>query len=134
MTERERNLITAMRRSGKSYSEISSALMIEKDAVRSFCRTHSIKPADNPSFSFCAECGKKLKASPRGRTRRFCSEECRRLWWKHNRSKEHRSEKAARHCVCLSCGKEFTTYTDGRKFCSHACYIEHRFGGRDDRS
>lgn len=132
MTERERNLITAMRRSGKSYAEISSTLMIDKDAVRSFCRTHSIKPDDNPSCSFCAECGKELTQSSTGRTRRFCSEKCRRSWWKHNRSKERRSENATRRTVCQNCGKEFISYADGRKFCSHRCYIKHRFGGHDE--
>lgn len=133
MTERERNLITAMRRSGRSYQEISSALMIDKDAVRSFCRTHLIEPASDSIHSFCPECGKEITPSSKGRTRRFCSEKCRRAWWKRNRSKEKRSEESMRHAVCLNCGKEFISYTDGRKFCSHKCYIEHRFGGHDER-
>lgn len=132
MTERERNLIRAMRRSGRSYQEISSSLMIDKDAVRSFCRTHSIEPAGNPTHSFCPECGKEITLSPKGRRRRFCTDKCRRAWWKHNRSKEQRSAEATRRSVCLNCGKEFTSYADGRKFCSHKCYIEHRFGGRDE--
>lgn len=129
MTERERNLITAMRRSGRSYQEISSALMIDKDAVRSFCRTRSIEPDADSMRSFCPECGKELTPSSKGRTRRFCSDKCRRSWWKRNRSKEHRSEKTTRRAVCLNCGKEFSSYADGRKFCSHKCYIAYRFGG-----
>ena len=132
MTEKERNLIRAMRRSGRSYQEISSSLMIDKDAVRSFCRTHSIAPDTDSPHSFCPECGKELTQSSTGRTRRFCSEKCRRSWWKHNRSKERRSENATRRAVCQNCGKEFISYADGRKFCSHKCYIEYRFGGRHE--
>ena len=113
--------------------EISSALMIDKDAVRSFCRTHSIEPASDSIHSFCPECGKEITPSSKGRTRRFCSEKCRRAWWKRNRLKEKRSEESTRRAVCLNCGKEFISYTDGRKFCSHKCYIEHRFGGHDER-
>lgn len=80
MTERERNLIRAMRRNGRSYQEISSSLMIDKDAVRSFCRTHSIEPDADTRHSFCPECGKELTQSKKGRNRRFCSEKCRRSW------------------------------------------------------
>ena len=33
--------------------------------------------------------------------------------------------------VCLACGKQVTVYgNDKRKYCSHDCYIEHRFGHR----
>ena len=33
--------------------------------------------------------------------------------------------------VCIHCGKEFHGRS-GRKYCSHQCYIEERFGGKDD--
>ena len=33
--------------------------------------------------------------------------------------------------VCISCGKQVTVYGNHkRKYCSHDCYIEHRFGHR----
>ena len=35
------------------------------------------------------------------------------------------------HFICRGCGKKFTSYSNkSRKYCSHECYIKHRFGGQ----
>ena len=58
----------------------------------------------------------------------FCRKECREKWWSKNRNKLNKKKARIEHC--LSCGKEMRLYEfEKRKFCSHACYIESRFGG-----
>lgn len=40
------------------------------------------------------------------------------------------NKKAVYTHTCAGCGREFTAYGNARrKYCSHACYINHRFGG-----
>ena len=40
------------------------------------------------------------------------------------------NRKAVSTHQCKCCEREFTSYAnDKRKYCSHECYIKHRFGG-----
>ncbi len=131
MTEKERDAIERMRQSGLSYQQIADNLSIRKEAVRSFCRTHGIAPSeDTTDRPVCPVCGRPLKQpEEKGRRRRFCSDGCRTEWWK-----SHPSEKgydiARMHVYrCVKCGKLFRGYESAdRKYCSHECYISHRFG------
>lgn len=36
--------------------------------------------------------------------------------------------------VCLNCGNEFECFENGRKYCCHECYMEHRYGKRQERT
>ena len=67
----------------------------------------------------CEECGALFEESKTGRTKRFCSDECRWRWWvKH---KEIGKAKTYRY-ECQYCGKEFISYVkEGRKYCSARC-------------
>jgi len=38
---------------------------------------------------FCPECGTAFQRNRIGRPKEFCSEKCRRLWWKRNENPEH---------------------------------------------
>lgn len=40
----------------------------------------------------------------------------------------------AKKVVCLNCGNEFECFENGRKYCCHECYMEHRYGKRQDRT
>ena len=49
-------------------------------------------------------------------------------WW--NSHLDLVKRKAIYHFTCPTCGREFTAYGNAhRKYCSHSCYIEDRFGG-----
>ena len=63
-----------------------------------------------------------------GRPKKFCSDKCRREWWKAHPEKLHRKDTAIYTMTCARCGKEFTSYGNkNRKYCSHDCYIKARF-------
>ena len=60
----------------------------------------------------------------RDTVRNFC-----RKWWSENPQAIRQSPEALYEATCLNCGKVFTAYGNNhRRYCSHACYIQHRFG------
>ena len=132
MTERDKAAIERMRRRGLSYQEIADNLAIRKEAVRSYCRNHNINPDVDAiqDKDVCPVCGKPLKEySGRGRRRRFCSDHCRMEWWKNHPSEKGHDITRIRVYKCAGCGKLFRGYgSTERKYCSHECYISHRFG------
>ena len=70
-----------------------------------------------------------VKQNPGRKKKRFCSDSCRMKWWNSHMDKVKR--KAIYEFTCLHCGRTFTAYgNSGRKYCSHDCYIEERFGGQ----
>ena len=78
--------------------------------------------------SRCKECGAALVQAEGMKTRVFCSAQCRKKWWKGH--PEMLNKKAVYTHTCAGCGRKFTAYGNSkRKYCSHACYINHRFGG-----
>lgn len=65
-----------------------------------------------------------------GRPRLFCSDECRRAYWKDNPECSHRKPSAYYRRVCPNCRMVFLAYGKiNRKYCSHNCYVQHRFNG-----
>lgn len=71
---------------------------------------------------FCPECGQPVFQNPRGRRKRFCSDECRFAW--KNKHEKPENWKSSRAAVCPVCGKAFTAsreYNRQRKYCSRAC-------------
>lgn len=81
----------------------------------------------------CLSCGVTLVILPGRKRKKFCSDACRMKWW--NSHKYLIKKKAVYEFTCAYCKKPFTAYGNaGRKYCSHKCYIEDRFGGGcDDR-
>ena len=81
----------------------------------------------------CRNCGRPLPQYPKRKQRKFCSEACRRAWWKLHPELIHKA--AFYPATCAHCGQEFQSYGNRkRKYCSHACYIAARFqkGGTHD--
>lgn len=131
--------INKMRLDGFGYKAIAKAISSTRDRVRGYCISHGLNGigevvADNAALMkdkniICACCGKQIKQKKQGRTRKFCSEECRRKWWNENRDKRNKKETAVYKYTCAYCGKEFSSYGNRhRKYCSHGCYIKSRFG------
>ena len=51
-------------------------------------------------------------------------------WW--NNHKEQLNHEHTKNIACTHCGKEFIVYENSQqKYCSHACYIKERFGGKN---
>lgn len=133
MTTAEKDRIHEMRLLGLSYSQISNDLNISENTIKSYCRRHNLgKTMTKKSTGIidekdvCRQCGKPIKQGSKGKHKKFCTEECRRLWWKANDANIQR--KAYYTLVCHGCGKSFKSYGNSkRKFCCHACYIKYRF-------
>ena len=127
MTNGEKVQIVQMRKRGLGYTEIARSLGMSVNTVKSYCRRSGVKPLEKmtaQSGDVCRQCGSVLKHTPGRKRKRFCSDVCRLRWWHGHRE----LGRNARTIVCASCGKAFATDRT-QKYCSHACYIQPRFGG-----
>ena len=129
MNEDQKTSIISLRQEGRSYSQIAIALQLSENTVKSICRRHLVVGKEElrtKSADCCKNCSKPLKNLRFGKPAKFCSERCRREWWKNNNSSPNR--KAYYPVRCLGCDKEFLSYgNEKRKYCSHACYINKQF-------
>lgn len=143
MTEVEKQQIHDLRLKGVGYKAIAAVLGKSRDSVRSFCRRNGLDGDSRvvalnvkekiKNHLLCSCCGKSIKQKGRGRTRRFCSEECRRKWWKENPKERNKKETATYDYTCPHCHKEFSCYGNKkRKYCSHDCYIKSRFWSEEE--
>lgn len=131
MTNHEKEQIQALRLQGYGYLKIGQLLGLSNNAVRSFCRRNGLDGSTPQNIVLCKRCGKPTKTIPKRKPRVFCSDACRTAWW--NSHLDCVKKKAVYTFVCAYCGKDFTAYGNrGRKYCSHECYIAHRFGGERD--
>lgn len=133
LTEQDKYLLEKMRRSGITYSEISARIGIKESSVRTYCSRHGLtdeallSKANRSPEGFCPNCGLPILQVVKQKPKRFCSDQCRYAWWSKNRICMKRS--AFYTLRCHHCGKEFVSYGNNkRKYCSHECYIEERFG------
>lgn len=131
MTNDEKQSIYNMRRNGASYAVIAATLNLSKSTVASFCQKEGLRTGSSKALTtlrYCKYCGKPLPVKEKGKEQKFCSEHCRMSWWKEH--PEELNKKAIYIFTCPCCGKTFTSYGNAhRKYCSHACYIQDRFGG-----
>ena len=122
MTQAEKRKILHLRQIGYGCIKIAQEMGISSNTVKSFLRRNPSE--DNSKSTLCEQCGQAIVTNDKGKGKRFCSDACRIKWWNHhtNLMKEN--------TVCKHCGKSFHGRA-GRKFCSHACYIAERFGGKN---
>ena len=124
--------IKSLANSGYGLRAIAEALCLSKDTVKSFCRRQGIKIEMTKgnekvgSGVFCLNCGKILEQTKGKRQKLYCSNKCKNEWW--NKRHQEIGGKATYTFVCNGCGKTFKSYGNAkRKYCSHSCYINHRF-------
>lgn len=124
MDKEIKETILVLRAEGLGHKRISSEFGLNINSVKSFCR--SIEKRDNfPHPSICQHCGAEIEKQGQ-RVKKFCSDTCRNHWWQHHRSELNRKSQVS--VTCRHCQKSFQAYEhEGRKFCSHHCYILHRF-------
>lgn len=127
MTDKQKSEIDRMHKDGIGYKKIAIALALSENTVKSYCRRLNNIPVKEHGER-CLTCGKPLVQMPGFKKKKFCSDKCRMEWW--NAHLDIVQRKAVYSFVCPNCGKEFTVYGNAnRKYCSHECYIEDRFGG-----
>lgn len=134
MTDKEKKQIEVYREQGLSYAVISKKMNLSINTIKTYCKRHGLggvrayKVTDKIEVCICENCGIPVKQNPGRKKKRFCSDKCRNEWW--NSHMELVKRKANYDCVCANCGKQFISYGNKeRKYCSHECYIEDRFGG-----
>ncbi len=134
MTESQRCQIVAMRKEGVGYHSIGVAIGLSRDIVRNYCKSHNLAgygrvlKKNLREGKDCMHCGQKITQPTTGRKRKFCSEKCRREWWKGHPDWAKRGEQALYKFECEHCGRDFVSYGNNkRKYCSHECYIKARF-------
>ena len=132
MTENQIQELTRMRLNNMGYSHIAKALGLTKAQVSGYCKRHGLdgtlanNSRTSSAPSFCKCCGAPLNQNPKTKTSYFCSSACRQVWWNAHLNQVNR--RAFYDITCARCGRTFKSYGNkNRKFCSHACYINHRF-------
>lgn len=124
MTKEQKTLILYYREQHMTYRQIGEKLGLSPDTVKTFCRRNTPREdrTETSTSSQCRNCGAPVHPLPGRRERLFCSPACRTAYWrKHNLlGKDPR--------YCAGCGALLTGGSVSRKYCSHACYIRHRFG------
>ena len=143
MTESEKQQIQELRLEGMGYKAIAAIMGMTRDRVRSYCKRNGLGGGAQvvvlnveeriKNHQLCTCCKKPLKQKGRGWARKFCSEDCRRTWWKENAQARKRNETAVYHFTCHQCGKDFSVYGNRkRKYCCHDCYINSRYWSEED--
>lgn len=145
MTEEQALQIRKLRAQGMGYRAIASTVNLSRDLVRNYCRSRGIggfrieydmnlqeRMKDGRA---CAFCGAELIRPPTGRPRRFCSDICRRSYWRVHRADLKMKPTAIYIMQCPYCGEVFESYGNkNRKYCCHEHYILDRFGPKDMRA
>ncbi len=133
MTTDQKNLIDQLRKRGLGYKRISKELELNPNTVKAYCRRHPIVTDANTTslseggspFLLCKQCKTIVEQTPGRKAKLFCSDSCRHKWWYAHADQNQGT--AQYSYVCPTCGKNFRVYGN-RNYCSHACYIEARFG------
>ena len=124
MTKEQKTLILYYREQHMTYRQIGEKLGLSPDTVKTFCRRNTPQEdrTETSASSQCRNCGAPVHPLPGRRERLFCCPACRTAYWrKHNLL-------GGMPRYCAGCGALLTGGSASRKYCSHACYISHRFG------
>lgn len=128
MTTEQKDTISRLRRTGLNFSAIAESVGLPVGTVKTFCYRNAVTPSVATDKHVCLCCGKEVPQNPGRKEKKFCSDRCRNTWWNRNLDKVNR--KANYKIICACCKKEFISYGNAsRKYCSHECYVEDRFGG-----
>ena len=118
MTKEQRSQIIDQRKQGCGYATIAKSVAVSINTIKSFCRRNGLAGgiADETTL-VCSFCGVTLEQRSKTKPNRFCSENCRRAWWKEHPNASFK--KAYYEKVCAFCGKHYTVY--GRPESKYCC-------------
>ncbi len=133
MNTEQKGSIKKLREQGVSYKKVAELLSISENTVKSYCKRNGLagflgaKRVNVSDIRFCKYCGTPIKKNHRGETKKFCCQDHRLKWWAEHPEMKQRF--AMYEYVCPYCKKTFKAYGNShRKYCSHECYINDRFG------
>jgi endogenous inhibitor of DNA gyrase (YacG/DUF329 family) len=132
MDSRMQAQIAQLRADGESYARIAEILDLSINTIKSFCRRKNLGIAViDVEIQYvdtkCKHCGIPLIQNAGKKRKQFCSDQCRMAWWKGNRNTLKQTAWYKKKCDF--CRKTFNSYGNKhRKYCSHSCYIQARFG------
>ena len=128
MNPEQKNMIQDLRNSGCGYKEISEQLQISINTVKSYCKRHdltSTKKRNSGSVRVCLQCGNEIKQEQHRKTKKFCSDRCRMIWWREHSSLLRTPSKQT--FICPVCHEAFSAYSSTKqKYCSRLCYARSR--------
>lgn len=116
---------------GLGYAKIIAATGLSKGVVRNFCTGLTEKEeAVGDQGLKCTFCGADIEQhTGAGRPRKFCSDYCRRQYWRLHRQEQRKNPKILFTKTCRYCGKSFEIYgKNDRKYCCRDHYLKHYFG------
>ena len=128
MKPEQKNMIQDLRNSGCGYKEISEQLQISINTVKSYCKRHELTrmgKRNSGSVRFCLQCGTEIKQEQHRKTKKFCSDRCRMIWWREHSSLLRTPSKQT--FICPVCHEAFAAYSSTKqKYCSRLCYARSR--------
>jgi len=128
MDQEQKQKIIEMRNSGCGYKKISEQLQISVNTVKSYCKRHNLvlmEKRNSSSIRFCLQCGNKVKQEQHRKTKKFCSDRCRMIWWREHSSLLRTPSKQT--FICPVCHEAFSAYSSTKqKYCSRLCYARSR--------
>lgn len=114
MTDAQKEQVRYLRCEGLGYGAIATRLGISENTVKSFCRRNNLTGvASKEPVVVCRNCGRPLPQYPKRKQRKFCSEACRRAWWKLHPELIHKA--AFYPATCAHCGQEFQSYGNRKR-------------------
>ena len=139
MTNEQKLTVRRLRAENQSYVSIAGQLGVSVSAVKAYCQRNGLtglraaaQKEPEATVTTCKACGKPIVQRAGIKELKFCSGTCRQSWW--NSHPEMVNRKAVYEFTCACCGKPFSAYGNAhRKYCSHTCYIEGRYGRRNAR-
>ncbi len=108
MTEEEKDQIRKLRTEGYSYQQIADVFGKSRSAISNYCHRHGIKAPDKEvqailatgQYKLCMNChGLFLLTSEHNR--QFCSDKCRRQYWKTEQRTSEALEREAKRWMTL---------------------------------
>ena len=128
MNQNQKEELKRLRENGLGYKRISVITGVPLNTVKSYCRRWNVEKQTNEDKDRCLLCQTPLHQIKGKKPKKFCNDKCRMKWWNTHLNKVNR--KAYTIHECLNCKKEFQSYANKtRKYCSHECYVTHRFRG-----
>ena len=127
---------------GMSHAKTAEATGLTKGVVRNIARSVDRTDEDKEISGrierkeACSFCGSMMaNVETMGRPRRFCSDYCRRQYWRLHRAEQTKKADKLFIRTCAYCGKGFQIYGKSeRKYCCREHYRLHFYGADLDKS
>ena len=137
MTTEQKKKVLELRSMGLTTAEIAAVVGASANTVKTYCYRNKDKliketpPASVHKPGHCLNCGAIITQTPKQKPKKFCQVRCREIWWNRNRKQFNSNMRTAN---CAYCGQKFEKFERSpQRYCSHNCYINHRFGEVNSR-